>query len=318
MTTVMNAKPVENANLLMLDVEWVKQNVEFIEENRGHFIDEDEASKHHFTKFDQSRLKKRIKFYTDKIFKIKPAWKICCPMIIYLVDNKYYLADGQGRFLSVVIYNNEAKDKIKYIPSMIVYNKTYEEMIEDMMDMNRFNKNWSTADIFRCQCLMVGDTSLCENMHKIQEELDVKEYTAKLILFGYTKSSHRDDVTDNKYSPYKDVMFNSFKKFYEETRDACYGNQNEINTIKKQDCAQALYKILAKVIRICEENNVSYDKKLNRCLNIIIKFVNELDRKFKFKQVLGGKQNSIGSHFAEQIINHTSDEYIRNAMRNVA
>jgi len=113
-------------------------------------------------------------------------------------------------------------------------------------------------------------------------------------------------------------MFSLFKKFYEETIASCDGNQNQINTIKKQDCAQALFKILSEVITLCERNNVSYVKKVYKCLNIIINFINGMDRRYKFKQVLGGKQNAIGSYFAQEIIKHTKDEYIRNAMRKAA
>lgn len=309
---------IECVDFLMIDVDWIKENVYFIPENRSHYLDEKDASKHLFTKFDTIRLEKRLKFYLNNIFKVKPVWKVCCPMKVYCVDGKFYLADGQGRYLTVDLYNQSAKEKITKIPVMIIKGKTYTEMIEDMIDMNRFDKNWSTSDIFRCHCVMSGDTSLYENMIKVQNELKVKEYTAKLILFGYSKSSHRDVVKDNNYSEYKDIMFKSFKNFYDGTVIACNGNQNQINTIKKQDCAQALYKILSNIIVTCVKNNISYDKRIEKCLKILINFVNGLDRQFSFKQTLGGKQNAIGASFAKQIIKKTKDEYIIEAMRKAA
>lgn len=310
-------KELSNVAIRLVSIDWIKKNVNFIEENRSHYLDDETSTAHNFTLYDKSRLVSRIKFYNNQIFKKKPLWKECCPMIVYYVDGKFYLVDGQGRFLAIDIYNRNAEDKITEIPVQVIFNKTYNEMVEDMMALNRFNKNWSTSDLFRCQCLMTGDDSLCENMTRIKNELGVKEYPAKLILFGYTKSSHREAITSKEYSPYKDVMFKYFKKFYDGTTEACAGNKSQISTLKKIDIAQSLYKIFSNVIRNCEENNIPYEKKLDKTVTLLTRFTNRLNRLYEFNQVFGGKQKSIASTLAKAVSKHTEDKYIVEAMNKV-
>ena len=312
-------KQIENVKMFMVDVNWIAKNVKLIKENRCHCLDEKELETNLFTKFDYDKFKNRIKFYNEKIFKVKPVWKICCAMIIYLVNGKYYLVDGQGRFFSVMAYNINNDDKITEIPVIIYYDKTYQEMIEDMIAMNCFGKNWSTSDLFRYHCFTQKDSSYYKNVCKIQNELNVAEYTAKLILFGYNSASHRDsNVEKIKYSNYKDFIYECFKKFYEGTIIACNNDKIQIKTIKKQDCAQALYKIISNIIRVCEENNVSYEKKVYRCIDVLINFVNSLDRQYAFKQTFGGKQSAIASYFAKCITKKVKDEYVTLAMRKAA
>ena len=307
-------KELSNVAIRLVSIDWIKKNVNFIEENRSHYLDDEASKAHNFTMYDKSRLVSRVKFYKNRIFKIKPVWNECCPMKVYYVDGKYYLVDGQGRFLAVDIYNRDAKDKITEIPVQVIWGKTYNEMIKDMIALNRFNKNWSTSDLFRCHCVMVGDDSLCKNMQKIQDELGVSEYTAKLILFGNGKSSHRESIESNEYSPYKDVMFKYFKKYYDGSSEGCNGNKNQIKTIKKQTVSQALYKIFSNVIRTCEEENILCDKKLDKTVTLLTNYTNGLNRKWGLTQAFGGKQKEIASNLASNVYKRSKDEYIRKAM----
>lgn len=316
-----NLKEVDDVKMFIANIEWVTENTVFIPENRCHCLDESELESCLVTKFDYIKFLKRTKFYEKNIFNVNPVWEFCCPMKLYFVDNKYYIVDGQGRLFSALAYNDNPKNtnKITDIPVMIYYNKTYGDMIQDMIRMNCFSKNWSTSDLFRYHCLSENDPSYYNNIRKVQDELGVAEYTAKLILFGYHKASHRDNnVNSLVYSKYKDFIFETFKKFYNGTVASCNGNKTQINAIKKQDCAQALYKIISNIILVCEKNNVSYDRKIDKSINILISYISNLDRQFAFKQTLGGKQAAIASYFAKSITNKTKDEYIRQAMKKVA
>ena len=308
-------KEIKEISTRMVEVEWIAKNGKFAPENRCNCLDENELSVKMFTTFDRDWLIKRIKSYGKHIFNVNPEWAVCCPMAIYLIEGVYYIAEGQGRFLSVLEYNETHDNKITEIPVTFYYGKTYHEMVKDILAMNSFAKNWNTSDKFRLYCIEKNDTSLYNNIRKIQDELQIKSlYIANLILFGFHNASHKDEINSNEYSKYKDTVFMCFKRFYEGTVVACNGIKSQINAIKKNDCAMALYRIISNVIRVCEDEGVPYEKVLKKCIDILIKCVNSMDRQYAFKQTFGAQQAAITSYFAQCISKKTRDEYIKQAV----
>ena len=291
--------------------------VKIIKENRCSYTNEDEAHSNSYSKSDCEKTKKRLNYYRNNIFSVCRRWLEASPMIVYEVDGKYYMVDGQGRFRALLVYNEKVDDieKINEIPVLVFYNKTHKEMIHDMIELNRHGKNWSTTDIFRCYALNEGKMELYDKLVEIQDRLRVGEYTAKLILFGYGKSSHRDKIIDATISQYSDVIYSAFDRFYSGTYMACGGNARQLGSIKKQDTAQAFYAVLAKVIRVCENEHLPYQKYLDKCVDCIVNNVNKLDREFEFPQVFGGKAKAISSYFRKYVKNGMKKERcIVNAM----
>lgn len=314
-----NFNKIENVEMVWMPVDYIKNNVKKINENRCASTDEEECKENLYTNFDLQKSIRRIKSYKSKIFQHYKEWFEATPMKIYDVEGTYYMTDGQGRFKSLLEYNETETPKIEEIPVMIVKGKTYDQMIDQMIAMNQSNVNWSTSAIFRANMLRKGDTSFYESMCEVQNLLNVSEYTAKLILFGYANASHRDKIID-EYSPYKDVMFKCFKDFYDGVIPSC-STKREINTIKKIDCAQALYRIYALIIRTCENEGVAYEDKLEKCNKVLIDYVAKMDRSYVFAQVFGGKQMLIASNFKTALKKARTvkgDDYIQEALLNAA
>lgn len=307
---------MKSVEFLYRTVDEILNLVNIIDENRCSYDNIEEAHSHGYSISDTQKTKRRLKYYETRVFGEKKQWLISSPMIVYEVDGKEYMVDGQGRFRALIEYNKKAKvnERINTIPVLLFRNKTKEEMISDMIELNRHGKNWSTSDIFRCYSIKEGKSDLYNKLMDIEDKLGVKEYTAKLILFGYGKSSHRDKIIDASISQYSDVVYSAFDKFYKGTSIACGGDVRQINAIKKQDTAQALYAVLAKVIRVCEDENLPYQKRLDVCVNSIVKGVNKLNRDYEFPQVFGGKQKSIASSFKRFIKKAVKDKYIKYAM----
>lgn len=316
---------ITRIEMVYMTIDEIKEFCLFFMENRNHFSDPVEAAKYYFSEYDTKKTNYRINSYKNKIFKVDKEWKECTPMIVYVVENKYYIVDGQGRFVAVDLYNSEVEeaDKIIRIPVQLHYNKTYKEMIEDALSLNTKQKNWTTEDVWRCENLRNGNNEKVEEMmtlkRKYEDELGVKSYTSKLILFGYHKASHRDVIdSETDFSPYHNEFFNSFKTFYDIATKSCDNNKNDINTVKRQDAAQAFYRVMTYIIRVCENENIDYSSRLEKASKILGNYVASLDRIYKFKQVLGGKQKAIASYFIKEINRKTNDRYIKQAMLKAA
>ena len=318
-------RKVENVEMVYMTIDEVKKLCLFLEENRNHYSDAKEAAKHYFSEYDTKKTSYRINSYKNRIFSKDKKWKECSPMIVYVVDNKYYIVDGQGRFIAVDLYNTEAveNEKITEIPVQLYYGKSYNEMIDDALSLNTNQKNWSTEDVWRTTNLRNGNDEKVKEMMNLkrqyEDELGVKSYTSKLILFGYYKASHREGINrTTDFSPYHTDFFNSFKTFYDIAAKSCDNNQKDISTVKRQDAAQAFYRVMAYIIRTCKEENIDYTTRLDKASRILGDYVAGLDRIYKFKQVLGGKQKAITSYFVKEINRKTKDRYIKQAMLKAA
>lgn len=309
----------KNARMVTMTVDQIKENCLFFEENRCHYLNYDEAANHYFNKFDVDKTKSRVKSYKDNIFAKQGEWAEVCAMKVDVVDGKNYVIDGQGRFIALLEYNKNADATITDVPVDMYFNKTHDEMVNDTMMINTFQRNWSATDMFRAYLILNGRNDeaneLLELMTKYSNELDVKQYTSSLILLGYGKASHRNKIDKNtKLSKYHKVIFDSFKSFYDITVESCDGNQTQIKAIKKQDAAQAFYRVLSSIIRTCENEQVAYESRLSKVSEILGKYIARLDRKHAFSQAMGGRQQSIYEYFRDEIKRKTKDQYIKQSL----
>lgn len=314
-------RTINDIKAVVMTVDEIRENCFFFEENRNRFLNPEEAAAHFFSKSDTKKTISRVNSYKRNIFKKDKKWKDCSPMIIYVVDGKKFIVDGQGRFLAIELYNSEVEDseKITEIPVLLYENRTYHDMVFDALSMNTKQKNWSTDDVYRALCLAQGDSENAKMIvglkTKYEDELGCSAYTAKLILFGPNKASHRDAVNEGiKLSPYHKIFFKAFDTFYKIAVDSCYENQTEINSIMNQNVSIAFYRLMKYIIVYCNKVKENFEPHLMIASEQLGNYIGGLDRKYKFKQVLGGKENSISSYFIRALGRKQTDAYIKNAM----
>lgn len=308
----------ENVEQIFMSIDEIVDTCKHAEENRNHYLDEAEATKHGYSKNDVLTLNSRVRSYIKNIFKKTHEWSEASPMLLYEIDGELYIVDGQGRFEAVKLYNQQTDENnppIYEIPVCIHHNKTYDEMKDKIKELNQTRVNWRTEEFFRFNLMASGDKEKAEEVNKqlcaICDELGVKMYTAKLILFGYNKASHRDTMDQvPELNPYHHQILNAYRNFYNISIPSCDGRKREIGTLKNQCVAMSFYTIMTKVISICNKENIDTDKKLDKASRILGEFAARMDRTYKFAQVFGGRTKSITSNFAVELKRRTKDVYL--------
>ena len=315
---------INSVSIVYMTVDEISERCVYFEENRCHFTNDEEAEEHYFSNNAVRKTISRIKGYKNKIFKDKKVWKKCCPMIVYEVDGLFYIVDGQGRFEAVKAYNAEVdeSEKITKIPVHIYKNMTYEEMVDDVLSLNKFQRNWDAEDAWRSERVGNGEeeqyTAEMELYTRVQNTLGVNPHLARLIVLGVGKASHRDSKFRGEViSPYCADVLQSFCTFYDIAVPSCNGKASDIRTIKSDNVGVAFESIIKQVIKVCEAQNADYTSRIQKVSEILGTFIAQMDREYAFGQNLKNNSRVIKSCFVKAINKKTQDRYIQIALSNI-
>lgn len=296
----------------------------YFEENRSHFTNEEEAEAHFFSKSTTKKTVSRIKGYKNNIFKKDKVWKKCCAMVVYNVDGLLYIVDGQGRLEAVKEYNSEVEEteRITTIPVLLYEGMTYEEMVKDVISLNKFQRNWDTEEMWRSERVGNGqEEKYIEEVKLVtayENALEVPRYTARLIALGCGKASHRNsNFKGDVISPYHDIMREAFEIFYNIAVASCNGETKDISTIKNVDVAIAFESIIMQVIKVCEKQKVDFVSRAKKVSEILGNFIAQMDRVYGFEQNLKHKSKVAKKCFIKAINKKTQDRYVKIATYNI-
>ena len=178
---------------------WIKsiEGLNFIKGNRCFIEDEKEAIEEGFTMKQIKRLQARIKkLGTMKCFE-KFGWMEEHPLIVYVLDGKKYLGDGQGRGLYTTAYNaniseeirrgNATEDNYILIPVREYEVDSYQEMLGRVIVQNQYGVVWTKMEQIQAECEASGDKDITSGWNLVKrysDELNIAESVASDALFG--------------------------------------------------------------------------------------------------------------------------------------
>ena len=178
---------------------WIKsiEGLNFIKGNRCFIEDEEEAIEEGFTMKQIKRLQARIKkLGTMKCFE-KFGWMEEHPLIVYVLDGKKYLGDGQGRGLYTTAYNTNVSEEIRkgnatendyiLIPVREYEVSSYKEMLDRVIVQNQYGTVWNKMELIQAECEFSGDKDVISGWNLVKrysDELNIAEGVAADALFG--------------------------------------------------------------------------------------------------------------------------------------
>lgn len=281
-----------------MSINYITAHFKNLPENRCYLRDFEEGRKNNYSDTDVKRLNARIKKY-KKFFKTDGEWALSCAMKVYECNGEFYIVDGQGRYLALLEYNKTAEKPITMVPVDFFMGYTYDEIVAEARRLNMGQKGWTVDDMFRCSKYMAGDKEavreMISRMNYIKNMLDVKDYTAKLIIYGESRASHRDLVNENtEFAPYWIEMCGAFNKVYSaigsDRHNRCY------NVIRKQDAAQAFYKIFNRIIRYSISGGLDFRKELDFVADKLRTYISNMTDD-KVLDIFAGKESAISRAF---------------------
>lgn len=215
---------------------WVKsiEGFNFIPGNRCFIEDEKEALEEGYTIKQFKKLKARVKkLGTMECFK-EFGWMEEHPLIIYILDGKKYIGDGQGRGLYSSAYNLNIEDGIKLgenvekdyimIPVREYEVNSYEEMLGRVIQQNKYGNVWNKMEILWAECMTSGNEDKIagfELIKKYSNELDIAESIISDALFGQGSTKKAADVIYlSKQRPYSRRYLKFLGELYDECKKA--------------------------------------------------------------------------------------------------
>jgi len=215
---------------------WVKtiESFNFIKGNRCFIEDEEEALKEGYTLKQFKKLKARVKkLGTMECFK-EFGWMEEHPLIVYILDGKKYIGDGQGRGLYTSAYNLNIEDGIKsgentekdyiMIPVREYEVDSYEEMLGRVIQQNKYGNVWGKMEILWAECMTSGNEDKIAGFNlikKYSDELDISESIISDAIFGQGSTKKDADVIYiSKQRPYSRRYLKFLAALYKECKKA--------------------------------------------------------------------------------------------------
>lgn len=168
-----------------------EDNVYHYEKNRCYTLNKLEAIKNGFTEKDVRRYKRRVNLLGSAFDKYTIL--SCCPITLFLFNNKYYIIDGQGRYGALKKRNRSHEIKgepLEVITAMVYSCQNESEIINAIRSSNEYPTKWNRDDKYRTEKMTAIEYA---NNHpddeRAQEELDLYDLIDFLESKGFSKTA---------------------------------------------------------------------------------------------------------------------------------
>ena len=215
---------------------WVKSiaDFEFIKGNRCFIEDEADGLEEGFTMKQIKRLQARVKKLGVIGCFEKFGWMEEHPLIVYVLDGKKYLGDGQGRGIYASAYNANVDEEIKLgkatekdyilIPVREYLVESYKEMLNRVIIQNSYGTVWNKMEIIQAQCELSNDKDKVAGFNLIKrysDELNITESVVSDALYGQGSTKKDADVIYvSKQRPYARQYLKFLGRLYKECEKA--------------------------------------------------------------------------------------------------
>lgn len=223
------------------DLYWVKtiENFSFIKGNRCFLVDEEEAIEEGFTMKQFKRLKARVK-KLDKMGCFDDfGWMEEHPLIVYVLDGKKYIGDGQGRGIYASTHNINVDEDIKtgnatesdyiMIPVREYEIDSYEEMLGRVIKQNQYGTVWNKMEILQSECELSGNSDKSAGFGLIKrysDELNLAESVVSDALFGQGSTKREANaIALSKQRPYARNYLKWLGRLYKECEKAGWNSK---------------------------------------------------------------------------------------------